>query len=152
MVEIVPGWQCDAETRAVLARVVVAEHGHEYPQWTVTEAIDEIGAPGPIPMTFVAVENGRAIGCASLLDDDEVTGWDGHFWLGNVVVLGSERGRGVGSALVQAVMDHARSLGIGELHLVTTSAIDWYLPRGWARLGSADVHGHPMTVMRSLVT
>ena len=108
----------------------------------------ETGFAGPIPVTFVAVDDGCAIGCASLLDDDEVTGWDDHAWLGNVAVVEAARGHGVGSALVSAVETHATSIGVTALHLVTTSAVDWYRAKGWDVVGVGDVHGHSMTVMR----
>lgn len=146
--EIIAGNRCTAEQRAVLAHALVREFGNHYPDWTIDEAIDELAAAGPVPTSLVAFEGDAVLGCASLLDDDEVTGWDGRHWLGNVVVLDTARGRGIGAALVNAVEAHAVALGLTELHLVTGTALDWYLRRGWTALGTADVHGHAMTVMR----
>lgn len=145
--EIVPGSTCTRAQRAAIADLLVAENGREYPDWTVQQAAEETALPGPIPMTFVALASGAAIGCASLLDDDEVSGWSDAVWLGNVVVAPQARGRGIGTALVAAVEAHATSVGITELHLVTTSAIEWYRTKDWTVVGTADVHGHPMTVM-----
>lgn len=146
---IVPGSHCTEGQRAAVAELLIAENGHEYPDWTCAEAALETALPGPIPITFVAIEDGVALGCASLLDDDEVSGWSEQLWLGNVVVTPSARGRGIGAALVGAVEAHARSIGITELHLVTTSAVDWYRSKGWVVVGQAAVHSHPMTVMHT---
>jgi GNAT superfamily N-acetyltransferase len=147
-VNIVPGSACTHEQRRTLATALVAEFGHQYPDWTIDDAVEELATPGPLPTSFVALDGTTPLGCASLLEDDEVTDWSGHVWLGNVVVLESARGRGIGSALVSTIEEHASSLGIPELHLVTASAIDWYERRGWNLVGDADVHGHAMSVMR----
>ena len=135
----------------MLASALVAEFGSHYPNWTIDEAIEELAMTGPLPMSVVALDGTTPLGCASLLVDDEVTGWDGHMWLGNVVVLEAARNRGVGSALVVAIEQRAAALGIRELHLVTSSAIGWYEQRGWKLIGEADVHGHAMSVMRKLL-
>ena len=146
--EIVPGNRCTIEQRTLLAHTLIREFGTHYPDWTVDQAADELAAHGPLPMSLIALDGDVALGCASLLDDDEVTGWVDRIWLGNVVVLGTERGRGIGAALVDAIERYAASMGFPELHLVTSTAIDWYERRGWTALGVADVHGHAMTVMR----
>lgn len=146
-VEIIPGYQCTPEQRRAIADVLIAANSHEYPQWTPAEAADELAARGPLPLSFIALEHGIAVGCASLLDDDEVSDWEGRTWLGNVVVQDHARGRGIGSDLVDAVETHARSIGLTELHLVTLAAIDWYRAKGWRPLGAGNVHGHRMTVM-----
>ena len=146
--EIVPGNRCTVAQRTLLAHTLIREFGTHYPDWTVDQAADELAAHGPLPMSLIALDGDVALGCASLLDDDEVTGWVDRIWLGNVVVLGTERGRGIGAALVDAIERYAASMGFPELHLVTSTAIDWYERRGWTALGVADVHGHAMTVMR----
>ena len=146
--EIVPGNRCTVAQRTLLAHTLIREFGTHYPDWTVDQAADELAAHGPLPMSLIALDGDIALGCASLLDDDEVTGWVDRIWLGNVVVLGTERGRGIGAALVDAIERYAASMGFPELHLVTSTAIDWYERRGWTALGVADVHGHAMTVMR----
>lgn len=149
---IVPGASCTDAQRRSIAVALIAENSHEYPDWTVEQATAEVAAPGPLPMTFVVIENGIPIGCASLLDDDEVTGWGGREWLANVVVVETARGRGVGTALVDAVEQHARAIGLPELHLVTSTAVRWYEAKTWSVVGEADVHGHPMNVMRKQIT
>lgn len=130
-----------------MAELLVAVFGAQYPDWTVDEAVAELGAETAMPHSVLAVVNGIAVGCASLLDDDEVTGWPDRFWLGNVVVHADYRGRGIGTALIGAIETLARELRIAELHLVTGTAINWYERNGWSVQDSALVHGHPMTVM-----
>lgn len=144
---IIAGTECDTTALRAIGQLLIEHFGHQYPTWTLEQAMSEIAAAGPVPATFVAMEFGEPLGCASLLDDDEVDGWDGHQWLGNVVVHPSARGRGIGAQLVDVVIDHARNLGLDGLWLVTDTAVDWYERRGWAVCGTSSVHGHPMTVM-----
>ena len=62
-----------------------------------------------------AVENdGRPIGCALWRDDD-----DGETEL--VVLVTTYRGAGAGTALLDAVVDHARAAGWKRLWLITTN-------------------------------
>lgn len=144
---IVPGSDCSPEERRQLAIELIRAFGSQYPQWTVDEATTELAGTTGFPRSLIALVDGQAVGCASLLDDDEVTDWPDRFWLGNVVVRDAYRGRGVGAALVRAVEDLARELRITELHLVTDTSANWYERAGWTALGVADVHGRPMTVM-----
>lgn len=147
--EIVPASEFDAPMLATIAGRIVSAFGHAYPGWTAEEALAELRNDDGLPMTLVAVSDGEVIGCASLLDDDEVDGFhDAGPWLGNVWIDPGHRYRGVGSALVASVIASARELQVPALHLVTDSARDWYAGKGWREVGSASVHGHEMTVMR----
>jgi predicted N-acetyltransferase YhbS len=147
--EILPASALDTPLLAAIAERIVLAFGHAYPDWTAEEALAELRNDGGLPMTLVAVSENEVIGCASLLDDDEVDGFrDAGPWLGNVWIDPGHRHRGVGGALVAAVIASARELRVPELHLVTDSARDWYAAKGWCEVGSASVHGHAMTVMR----
>ena len=145
--EIVAGHTCTHIERAALAGALITEFGRQYPAWTHAEAVEEIAASGPLPLTLVARDASGVLGCASLLADDEVSDWDDVVWLGNVVVLEHARNRGVGSQLVASIEAHAASLGLQQIHLVTTTAIRWYESRNWSVIGEGSVHGHAMTVM-----
>ncbi len=134
----------------MLARTLVDAFGHTYPQWSAEEAQVELGNAQGLPASHVAMHNEQVMGCASLLAEDEVSGYEGLGpWLGNVWIHKQYREQGVGSALVRSIMELARNQGATALYLVTDTATAWYSKQGWTELGSALVHGHAMTVMRT---
>ena len=49
------------------------------------------------------------------------------------------RGRGVGDALVRALLAHARALGVGPLFLLTETAEGWFPRFGFVRVARDDV-------------
>ena len=64
--------------------------------------------------------------------------------LRSVVVDEASRGTGLGHAIVAAAEDLARSLGMGELYLLTETAIDWFPRLGYEvvdRAAAASVVG-----------
>jgi GNAT superfamily N-acetyltransferase len=140
----------DAETVQFLAAQLVAEFGHLYPTWDLAPAINELREDNGagIPIHVAAIENGPAIGIASIIPDDEVTGWEGkEAWLANVLVLPEFRNRGIGGRLVEGVIEIARESEVRDLHLVTDTEEGWYLGKGWEIVGVGHVHGNQMTVM-----
>ena len=87
-----------------------------------TEGVDTI-----LPTMLVARERGMPTGCAGL----EVYGTVAL--LRSVAVHPAYRGRQLGQQLVQAILDHARSLGIHDVYLLTETASE-YFPRLGFRL------------------
>ena len=83
-----------------------------------------------IPTTFVAMslpdgagsERDRAevLGSASLIAHDMDTHPELSPWLASVFVTPEHRGRGIGTALVQRVIQEAAALGVARLYLFTT--------------------------------
>lgn len=133
-----------------LASNLIAEFGRLYPTWNLADAIDELtqDAGQGLPLHIAAIEKRRALGSASVISDDEVTGWKGSgWWLANVFVVHEYRGRGIGSSLINRAIAIARESGARDLHLVTDTEEDWYLKQGWERIGLGDVHGNEMVVM-----
>lgn len=139
-----------------IAKHLVAEFGHIYPHWNVEVAVRELSedAGQGLPLHMAAIENENVLGIASVISEDEVTGWEGKgWWLANVLVLPEYRNRGIGKKLVNQAVEIARSSRAIDLHLVTDTAQAWYLEQGWASIGTGDVHGHSITIMRlDLVT
>lgn len=98
--------------------------------------IDEQGVPEALEwdaddagsLHFLAVDRGgQAIACARLLPD-------GH--LGRMAVLPAWRGRGVGRALLAAVLDAAQSRGHDTLRLsAQTHAAAFYARAGFTAMG-----------------
>jgi N-acetylglutamate synthase-like GNAT family acetyltransferase len=85
------------------------------------------GAEANLPDTVLALADGEVLGCAAA----EVHG--GVALLRSVAVAPGRTGRGVGAALVKAVLETARRRGLRSLHLQTTTAPDWFARFGFVR-------------------
>ena len=91
-----------------------------------------------LPQTFVAVEDGQALGMYQLsMIDDLYCRPDLYPWLIDVYVAEPFRGRGVGRALLATVPENARNAGLTELYLYTTHA-GLYEKFGWTYVGEVD--------------
>jgi predicted N-acetyltransferase YhbS len=98
--------------------------------------LGEAGDISRLPLCLVALHQGRPIGTVNLVDNDDDSHRDWHPWLAGMVVDRAWRGQGVGSALVQALLAHARRLGFARVYFGTDG------PGFYARLG-AVVHQQP---------
>lgn len=104
-------------------------------------------SPDLLPSTFVHLLNGQATGSAALIECD----MDSHRqltpWLASVFVAPQYRHQGIGSALVNHVMEQARLAGIEKLYLFTPDRSDFYRRLGWRRLFEVNYRDHQVTVM-----
>jgi amino-acid N-acetyltransferase len=66
--------------------------------------------------------------------------------LRSAVVHDSWRGRGIGDALTRDRLDWARSRGLREVYLLTTTAADYFPRHGFSRVDRASA---PAAVQRS---
>jgi GNAT superfamily N-acetyltransferase len=113
----------------------------------LTTAFERRTVQGQIPETFVAVESGEPLGTASLVTHDMEARRDLSPWLGAVYVSPESRNRGIGSALVAALMDEASALGVQDLYLFTPDRMRFYGRLGWKELEHREHHGTDVTVM-----
>ena len=103
---------------------------------------------GNVPTVIVALDENRALlGSAMLIASDMATRPDLTPWLAGVYVVASQRGRGVGSALVSHIESEAASLGVSRLYLYTPDAVDFYLRLGWTVDEHCEYLGHEIAVM-----
>jgi N-acetylglutamate synthase-like GNAT family acetyltransferase len=59
--------------------------------------------------------------------------------LRSAVVAPGSRGRGLGAVLLERMVAHARSRGVQDLYLLTTTAEGWFPRFGFARIGREAV-------------
>lgn len=102
---------------------------------------------GEIPTTFVAFSGSTVIGSATILAHDMDTHMDWTPWLGGVYVASDYRRRGIGSALVERVVECAARLGVRRLYLYTPSAEQMYSRLGWLAIERTHYHGADVVVM-----
>lgn len=101
-----------------------------------------------IPTTFIAFENEMLLGSASLVKHDLATRPEMTPWLASVYVSREYRNRGVGSAIVQRVMDEARILQVERLYLITPNKQSFYSRLGWRAEEEVEYRGEQVTIMQ----
>lgn len=121
-------------------------------QWYLNLYAESLVATS-LPIVVVALDDGEFIGTASLIVDDELPhATEPGPWLAAVYVSESRRHHGVGTALVKAIEDRARQLGITELFLYTEHGKSWYESMGWRSVRTTQLSGHDVTVMTQALT
>ncbi|WP_346836801.1 GNAT family N-acetyltransferase [Microbulbifer sp. SAOS-129_SWC] len=135
---------------AELARWHFDEWCHLYPEQGLddfTEDLQRSLQGGPLPATWVLVDNGRIWGSASVLERDMVTNLHLRPWLASVYVHPQQRGRGGGRALVSAVTAACRERGLTELYLFTPGQEQFYQSLGWTLLKRETYRGEEVAIM-----
>ena len=87
-----------------------------------------------LPLALVALHEAQVIAAVNLVDNDDEDYPEWHPWLAGLVVAPAWRGRGLGSALVLALLAHASRLGVPRVYFGTDG------PGSYTRLGA--VHHH----------
>ena len=103
-----------------------------------------------IPLTLLAYDERRLVGAVSLIDHDmrnkadvaELTPW-----IAGTYVAAPERGRGIGTALMEEAAKTAARLGIDRIYLYTEAAAGFYAHLGWRRELETSYEGELVTVM-----
>jgi N-acetylglutamate synthase-like GNAT family acetyltransferase len=68
-------------------------------------------------------------------------------WLANVYVNANHRNKGLGKLLVNAVIEHARAIGLQKIYLFTADKADFYRALGWSMISHEDYKGEMVTIM-----
>ncbi|MGR8931111.1 MAG: GNAT family N-acetyltransferase [Gammaproteobacteria bacterium] len=99
-----------------------------------------------IPSTFV-IKHQTLMGSAAIVANDMETRPELTPWLASVFVAPQFRNRGVGSAVVQHVMQQAQAAGIPKLYLFTPDRMSFYARLGWHIVSEEEYRGHRVTIM-----
>lgn len=135
---------------STLAAWHFAQWSYLHPGQVVQDRIDEFQehlGRRQVPTTFVAMENGKLLGSASLTADDLPPRNDLTPWLASVYVDPPQRGRGVASALVRRVAEEATALGYARCYLFTPDAAALYARLGWQEFERMEYFGEEITLM-----
>jgi predicted N-acetyltransferase YhbS len=100
-----------------------------------------------IPATFVAVDEDRVLGTASLVASDLPALPQYSPWLAAVHIPEESRGRGVCAALVRRVQAEAALLGFPVLYFGTVAREEGYERLGWHCVDWAIAEERPVKVM-----
>ncbi len=101
-----------------------------------------------MPIAFVALCNGKAVGMACLRKTDGIRPGVAP-WLGSLVINPKYRGQQIGEALINTVKDQAKNLGHQILYLLAFDPTipSWYRRLGWQLIGDDELFGHCVSVM-----
>jgi GNAT superfamily N-acetyltransferase len=107
---------------------------------------------GSIPLAFVALVSDHVVGAVSLKPSDIDIRPDFSPWLGGLYVDPEYRRRGIGSLLIEKVIQEAEELGFSELYLWTPSAESLYAKHGWRPIEELEYCGLGVQIMHREVT
>jgi predicted N-acetyltransferase YhbS len=141
---------CGAHVPSLLAGWHHAEWGELMAPWALDDALTELLAhrDGEFPATFVAIDGDTVLGSASLIDEDAPAFHDLSPWLASVYVLPGWRGRGIATALIEAVLRRAHRLGFAHIHLFTDGDGTLYRRLGFAVLEHRWLGAHQVAIYR----
>src|SRR2546421_6211018 len=109
---------------------------HDWPMITALLATADLplaGAQAHLSDFFLAFRDDVLIGTAG------VERYGNTALLRSVAVASTERGHGLGQALVQQVLAYAASLGVRQVLLLTTTAADFFLRFGFQPIRRAEI-------------
>jgi predicted N-acetyltransferase YhbS len=130
-----------------------AEWATLYTNWSEADALAELQAhaagDGVLPSTLVALaHDGALLGSVSLVAEDspDLVAFPGP-WLASLYVVPQARGRGLGEALVRALVAKAAEAGVPHLRLFTPHHRAFYERLGWRFEASPRVGGGTVDVL-----
>ncbi|CAB4795750.1 unannotated protein [freshwater metagenome] len=127
---------------------------HDFPSDTVQTYLDQYALASTkseeLLEVFAAIDSqDDLLGVATLVDDDELPDApEPGPWLAAVFVTPDARKFGVGSALVEHVVNRARELGYPKIYLYTEHQELWYASKGWSKIRDIIFLGLHHTVMQ----
>ncbi|MDO5608587.1 MAG: GNAT family N-acetyltransferase [Capnocytophaga sp.] len=99
--------------------------------------LSELFSDGNTATVAAYIEDGRLRGMASMAVYKVISGHKG--WIEDVVVDETQRGKSIGRKLIQALVEHGKSIGLGEILLFTDmqkeAAICLYETEGFRQKG-----------------
>lgn len=135
---------------STIAEWIFREWGHQIPGLTYEQQerifLNHLRRDA-IPLTLVALHEGRPVGTASLQVTDMTTRPDLSPWLACVYVPPEERGKGIGSAIVKSAETAGKKLNIPKLYLFTPDKEKFYLRLGWTVIETTVYRHQPVVIM-----
>ena len=127
---------------------------HEFPDDNVQTYLDQyalatINSGRLLEIHAAITAQDELLGLATLTDDDDLPdAIEPGPWLAAVYVTPTARQSGIGSKIVQHIVDRSRELGYSSLYLYTENQQDWYRNKGWVFVRETTLNGLAHTVMR----
>jgi len=141
-----------AEVPDLAPEIALALHRQwwEAEGWSLvaTEAFLHAACGPQLPIAYVAVDDGKWAGTATL-DRDDLQGF-AHLvpWVASVLVAPAFRRHGVATALARRIEAEAQALGYGEVWLHTPDQAVFWGNRGYRLVSEERWLGKPTSLMR----
>jgi len=100
-----------------------------------------------IPLTMVALADGKVLGSASLIRHDMDTRLELTPWLAGVFVAPEHRRQGIGPQLVRRIMAEAGKLNGPVLYIYTVHSEAFYANLGWSLLEHTAYRNQKVAIM-----
>jgi GNAT superfamily N-acetyltransferase len=101
-----------------------------------------------LPTVLVARRGPMFLGSVNLLAREMTIRPALSPWMAQLFVVDSERGRGVGNALTEALIARAAELGFWRVHLYTSGTLPaYYAALGWKPIEEVEYLGKMRTIM-----
>jgi len=101
-----------------------------------------------LPITLVVMEKNEVVGTATI-GGPAIEGFgDREPWINGLWVDRRCRRRGIGRALMEAIEEQARKLGLETLYAGTDRAVAAFDAWGWEKLETVKHRGQDVTVLR----
>ena len=101
-----------------------------------------------IPSMFIALEKDRLLGTAAIVEHDMDSHQELSPWLASVYVDKRYRRQGIGSMLVQHVLQQAANQHIEKIFLFTPDQRAFYQQLGWSFFLQEQYHGEQVSLMQ----
>lgn len=108
--------------------------GGTLPQAFFASIVEHSQMPDALPITFIAVEDGKLLATVGLWRCDLISRQDLYPWMAALYVAPEARGKGLAGKLQQHVIEYARTQGYCELFLYSACR-DFYERFGWQYIG-----------------
>lgn len=131
-----------------------AQWGYLNPENTAATRADKLrrrSKKEAIPTTFVGFVEGELVGSASLVGNDLPSRRDLYPWLASVYVHPPWRRQGIGTQLVERVVEEAKALGHIRLYLVTPDQESFYRRMGWTLMDRFLHRGEQTALMEKII-
>lgn len=126
------------------------EWGYLNPNGSIEQRIEKMErylSSGLIPSTFIAKEGVTVLGSAAIIENDMDTHPELSPWLASVFVAPEHRGNGIGSKLVNYILERAHLEQLGTLYLFTPTKEQFYSRLGWSTNRKEKYRGVSVTIM-----
>lgn len=133
-----------------IANYFYAEWGYLYPERNLKDfkaSISERLNFDKMPLALVAMDQDKFMGTVCLKEYDLETRKDITPWLAGLYVKEEFRNKGVGTLLIDNIIEVAKKMGIKRLYLYTPTAQDYYKKLNWSIIGQENYCGTNVTIM-----